>query len=263
MIKFATNLTFMFREWPFLERFAHARRCGFRFVEFHNPYPFCEDVAAIAEAKTAQGLEIIHFNLPGGDWAAGERGIAGWPDRHEAFRTGVTETVAIARELDCRQLNCPVGYRRNDCPQAEQHRCLVDNLRWAAEYTAQAGITLLVEPLNPVTHPGYALTTTAQARELLAQVNHPNLKIQYDFFQMQRAEGDLIETVKANLAHIGFIQLADSPGRHEPGTGEINYRFLLQALADLAFEGYVSLEYQPSRGTDESLEWMTAYGVRP
>ncbi|WP_435105833.1 hydroxypyruvate isomerase family protein [Arhodomonas sp. AD133] len=263
MLKFAANLTFLFREAPFLERFARARQCGFRYVEFHNPYPFCEDIDAISDAKDAQGVEIVHFNLPGGDWAAGERGIAGWPDRCETFRTGVSETVATARTLGCRQLNCPVGYLRDDFSPGEQHRCLVENLRWAAEHAAEAGITLLVEPLNPVTHPGYALTTTAQARALLAQVNHPNLKIQYDFFQMQRAEGDLIETVRANLAYVGFIQLADSPGRHEPGTGEVNYRFLLEALANLDFEGYVSLEYQPSGQTEASLEWMKAYGVRP
>ncbi|MCH4564409.1 TIM barrel protein [Halomonas sp. EGI 63088] len=262
MLKLAANLTFMFTEVPFLERFARARAAGFRYVEFHNPYPFCERLEDIRDAATRAGVAIIHFNLPGGDWEAGERGIAVLPERTAEFREGLDTTIEIAGRLGCGQLNCPLGYPRDDLSGEVQHRTLIDNLRHAAEATARAGIRLLVEPLNPITHPGYPLVNTAQAVALQDDVDHPNLLIQYDFYQMQRAEGELVDTVRRHNGRIGFIQLADTPGRHEPGTGEINYRFLFAELMRLGFDRYISLEYSPSGRTEDSLQWIRDYGIR-
>ena len=261
MFKFATNLTFMFDDSPFLERIARAGSTGFRYIEFHNPYPFSEDVSAIAEAGKTHGVQVIHFNLPGGNWAAGDRGNAPWPDRVEEFQTGVRETIAIARQLGCQQINCPVGYPRKEFTLAEQQQTLVDNLRFAAAAMAKADIMLLVEPLNPITHPNYLLTTTAAACELLDKVGHPNLRIQYDFYQMQRSEGELIETARKHLDRIGYIQLADNPGRHQPGTGEINFHFLLNELAGMDYHRYVSLEYVPLGRTEDTLGWIEEYGL--
>ncbi len=262
MFRLATNLTFMFNEVPFLERFARAAAAGFRAVEFHNPYPFCEDVAAVARAAGAAGTQIVHFNLPGGDWGAGERGIAVLPDRREAFREGVEQAVSMAAQLGCRQLNCPLGYPSSAFGAEEQRRTLRENLRFAAQRLSRDGVMLLVEPLNPVTHPGYPLTSTADACRLQDEVGHANLRIQYDYYQMQRSEGELTETVRRHIDRIGFIQLADNPGRHQPGTGEINFRFLLDDLAGLPFDGFVSLEYSPSARTEETLAWIEEYGLR-
>lgn len=262
MLKLAANLTFMFTEVPFLERFARARAAGFRYVEFHNPYPFCERLEDIGEAASRAGVAIIHFNLPGGDWEAGERGIAILPERTDEFREGLVTTIEVAGRLGCGQLNCPLGYPHPDLPQAPQHQTLIDNLRHAAEATAQAGIRLLVEPLNPITHSGYPLVNTAQAVALQDAVDHPNLLIQYDFYQMQRSEGELIETLRRHLDRIGFVQLADNPGRHEPGTGEINYRYLFAELERMAFDRFISLEYSPSGRTEDSLQWIRDYGIR-
>lgn len=260
MFKFATNLTFMYADSPFLERIRRARTSGFRYIEFHNPYPFSEDLDALGDAIKKYDVQVIHFNLPGGNWEAGDRGNAPWPDRIEEFQTGVRQTIDIARKLGCHQLNCPVGYPRKEFSLAEQQQTLVDNLRFAAEETAKADIMLLVEPLNPITHPNYLLTTTLAGCALLDQVNHPNLKIQYDFYQMQRSEGELIETARKHLDRIGYIQLADNPGRHQPGTGEINFRFLLNELARMDYHRYVSLEYTPLGRTEDTLGWIEEYG---
>lgn len=262
MLKLAANLTFMFTEVPFLERFARARAAGFRYVEFHNPYPFCERPEDIGDAATRAGVAIIHFNLPGGDWEAGERGIAVLPERTAEFREGLDTTIEVAGRLGCGQLNCPLGYPSRELPRELQRQTLIDNLRHAAEATAQAGIRLLVEPLNPITHPGYPLVNTAQAVDLQDAVDHPNLLIQYDFYQMQRSEGELIETLRRHLDRIGFVQLADNPGRHEPGTGEINYRYLFAELERMAFDRFISLEYSPSTDTEASLDWIRDYGIR-
>lgn len=261
MLKLATNITFMFNEVPFLERFARAASAGFRAVEFHNPYPFSEDIEAVARSASAARLQIVHFNLPGGDWATGERGIAVHPDRRQAFRRGVERAASIAGRLGCRQLNCPLGYPDRSASREAQWDTLRENLHFAAERLSHSGIMLLIEPLNPITHPGYPITSTAEACRLQDEVDHHNLRLQYDYYQMQRSEGELTETVRGCLDRIGFIQLADNPGRHEPGTGEINFRFLLQDLDRLGFDGYVSLEYAPSRRTEQTLDWIEAYGL--
>ncbi|MCC7161444.1 MAG: TIM barrel protein [Anaerolineae bacterium] len=261
MFSFAVNLTFLFTETPFLERFARARACGFRAVEFHNPYPYIKDGAEIVRTARQAKVEIIHFSLPVQGWEKGNRGIAAHPDLKEEFCQSVATAVQWARQLGCRQLNCPVGNRADGYTLEQQHAMLVENLRYAAEATAQAGITLLLEPLNPLTHPTYLLTTTRRAFQLQDMVNAPNLKVQYDYYQMQRSEGELAETVRRNLSRIGFIQLADNPGRQQPGTGEIRYPFLLADLASSAYDGFVSLEYSPLGKTEDSFGWMREFGA--
>lgn len=258
---FAVNLTFLFTESPFLERFARARACGFSAVEFHNPFPYTHDNAAIVRAAEAAGVKIIHFNLPVKAWDTGNRGLASHPGMQAEFRDNVRTAVQWAEQLNCHQLNCPVGNRESGYSPEEQHAVLLENLRYAADVTARSGIMLLLEPLNPLTHPTYLLTTTRRAFELQEAVNARNLKIQYDYYQMQRSEGELAETVRNNLSRIGFIQLADNPGRHQPGTGEINYSFLLADLARLAYDGFVSLEYIPVGRTKDSFGWMREFGV--
>ena len=262
MLNVAANLTFMFTETPFMQRFARAAAAGFRFVEFHNPFPYSVDVAAVSAEAQRHNLTIIHCNLPAGDWNNGDRGIAAWPDRITDFRASVETAIVAAQQMGCRQLNCPVGYARDAFTLDEQQQTLIGNLRWAAGQLAQEGILLLIEPLNPITHPGYLLINTAQAVVLQDAVNHPNLKIQYDYYQMQRSEGELALTVEANIGRIGFVQLADNPGRCQPGLGEINYPFLLKRLAALPYDGFVSLEYAPVGSTEESLGWLIECGLR-
>lgn len=261
MLSFAVNLTFLFTETPFLERFARARACGFRAVEFHNPFPYSENIAAILDAARESDVRIIHFNLPVDDWTNGNRGIAAHPGLEDEFRRSVYTAVEIARALGCRQLNCPVGNREPDYSLAQQHRTLLANLHYAAEVTALADIMLLLEPLNPITHPQYLLTTTQRAIELQDAVNAPNLKIQYDYYQMQRSEGELAETVRTNLSRIGFIQLANNPGRHQPDTGEINFQYLLGQLSNSAYDGFISLEYVPTGHTENSFAWIKNMGL--
>ena len=259
MIRWVANLTMLFTELPFMERFERAARVGFRYVEYLFPYGL--DVDAIAAELKRHGLEQVLFNLPAGDWAAGERGIANDPGRRAAFREGVEQAVDIARRLGVRRLNCLVGLRRKDVPEAEQHACLVDNLRHAADRLAAHGITLLVEPLNVLDVPGFYLTTTRQALALLDEVGRPNVRIQYDAYHMQIMEGNLTHALRTHLARIGHVQIADVPGRHQPGTGEIRYPFVLRALDEARYEGFVSLEYVPLGSTEESLRQAAAAGL--
>jgi hydroxypyruvate isomerase len=253
----AANLSFMFTELDFLDRFEAAARAGFRGVEFHFPYDL--DGADLAARMRELSLVTVLHNLPPGDWAAGERGIACHPDRVDEFREGVRLGAQYARLLGCRQLNCLAGIRPEGAGDAEVEAVLVDNLRYAAAHLAESAITLLIEPINTRDVPGFYLSTSAHARALIEAVGSPNLKIQYDIYHMQIMEGDLAPTIRANLDVIGHVQVADNPGRHEPGTGEINYPFLFAFLDDLGYEGWVAGEYVPSRRTEDTLEWAAPY----
>ena len=258
MPRFAANLTMLFTEYPFLERFDRAAAAGFQAVEFLFPYD--HDVPAIAAALRRNRLEQVNFNLPAGDFAGGERGIANDPHRVDAFRDGVERAIAIAGELGCLRLNCLVGLALPEVPIALQWDVLTDNLRFAAERTAEAGITLLVEPLNNLDTPGYLLVHTDQALELLDRAGNPNLKLQYDCYHMQRMEGNLTATLVEHLPRIGHIQIAACPGRHQPGSGEINYPFIFEALDAAGYDGWVSLEYNPVPNTEASLAWLRDWG---
>jgi hydroxypyruvate isomerase len=255
MPRFAANLTFLFTEVPFLDRFAAAARAGFKAVEYMSPYehPADEIAARLAE----NGLEQVLFNLPPGDWAGGERGIAVLPDRTEEFRAGVARALGYARTLNCPQVNCLVGIVPAGLDPARAEETLVSNLAYAAGALGAAGIRLLIEPINDVVDiPGFFLTRTRQALAIIDRVGSDNLRVQYDVYHMQVMEGDLARTIAANLKRIGHIQVADNPGRHEPGTGEINYPFLFDHIDRLGYDGWIGCEYRPVETTAAGLGWM-------
>lgn len=258
MPAFAANLTMLFTEVPFLERFERAARSGFTAVEYMFPYQ--EDTDAIARALRGLRLTQVLFNLPAGDWAGGDRGIMVDPNRRAEFREGVGRAVELARRFGCRKLNGLVGKRRDDVPPEEQWACLVDNLRFAAAELERAGMTLLVEPVNTFDIPGFFLHTSARAIQLLDDAAAANARLQYDVYHMQRMEGNLVDTMRRLRDRIGHVQLADAPARHEPGTGEINFPFVLRELDALGYEGHVGLEYRPSGPTEASFGWIEAMG---
>jgi hydroxypyruvate isomerase len=259
MPRFSPNLTMLFGEVSFLERFELAARAGFRYAEFQFPQASPEEVA---RALRETGLQLVLFNLPAGDWEAGDRGIAGDPGRREAFRQGVREAAELARLWGCPRLNALAGKRVEGLPEEEQWRCLVDNLRVAARLLESSGVTLLVEAVNPHDVPGFLVTTTRQAERLLAEVGAPNLRVQCDVYHMQRAEGNLVPGLRRLLPHLGHVQIADAPDRHEPGTGEIHYPYVLRQLDAMGYAGFVGLEYRPVGQTEEGLGWVEAMGFR-
>jgi len=255
--RFAANLSMLFTEYPFGERFDRAAAAGFRAVEFLFPYD--EDVPAIAAALKRNGLEQILFNLPVGDFAAGERGLAADPARVGEFRDGLARALEIAAALDCRRLNCLVGRANPDLPRETQLATAAENLVYAAEEAVAAGVRLLVEPLNPFDAPGFLLPTTFDALALIDRAGHPNLVLQFDVYHCQRAEGNVTHRLREVIDRVGHVQIADSPDRHQPGTGEINFAYVLAALDATDYDGWVSLEYKPLGGTEASLSWMRGY----
>jgi len=258
--KLSASLSFLFCELPTIEaRVAAAAECGFHGVEY--AFPYGEDIAARRAQLRALGVEQVLFNLPAGDFAAGERGIAADPSRVEEFRRGVADAARVTRELGCVRVNCLAGKTLPDVSRDVQQRTLVTNLRFAADELRAAGATLLVEPLNRIENPGFFIGTSSEALVLLALVGRPNFKVLFDCYHAQRAEGNLLATVRANLEAIGHIQIADSPGRHEPGTGELAYERILPAFDALGYEGWVGLEYNPTRSTRESLTRLQVLGL--
>jgi len=258
MPKFAANLSMLFTEHPFLERFAHAKAAGFPAVEFLFPYEY--ESSAIAHELRHNQLEQVLFNLPAGDFTAGDRGMANDPNRVEEFRAGVHEGLKLAAELGCGRLNCLAGLRLADVPEETQTVTLIENLRYAAAAAASVGVLQVVEPLNAFDAPGYFLPTPALGFAIVERAGHPNLLLQYDVYHAQRMSGNLAATIADRIALIGHVQIADSPARNEPGTGEINYPFVLQALDDAGYDGWVSLEYRPRHTTESSLTWLTDMG---
>lgn len=253
MPKFAANLTMLFTEQSFLDRFDHAAKAGFKAVEFLFPYAFSPD--EIKRRLDVNGLELVLHNLPAGNWDAGERGIACHPDRVAEFREGVEKAIAYARVLSVKQLNCLVGKAPAGVADDLLRRTVVDNLRYAADALKKAGLRLLIEPINTFDIPGFYLNRTVQAADLLAQVGADNAFIQYDIYHAQRMEGELAATIEKYLPRIGHIQLADNPGRNEPGTGEINYPFLFAHLDRLGYQGWIGCEYKPATTTEAGLGW--------
>ena len=256
MPRFAANLTMLFGEMPFIDRFAAARAAGFRGVEYLFPYDF--DRAELCEQLNQHGLTQVLHNLPAGTWAAGERGIAILPDRVKEFRDGVDRAIDYARALDCRQLNCLAGIAPADADVFELNEVLVGNLRYASDALSKEGIRLLIEPINTIDIPGFFLSRTEQAAQIVADVGSPNLFIQYDIYHMQIMEGDIARSLQKHLARIAHVQLADNPGRNEPGTGEINYPFLFRHLDAIGYRGWVGCEYKPRTTTVDGLGWHAA-----
>lgn len=257
MPKFAANLTFLFNEAPFLDRFALSRKAGFKGVEYM--FPYAENKAELATRLKDNGLTQVLFNLPGGDWAGGERGIAILPDRKEEFRRGVHQAIEYAGALSCDQVNCLAGLAAQGADPKALRATFVENLAYAAAEMKKAGVKLLIEAINPRDIPGFYLNRTAQAASLIDDVGSDNLYIQYDIYHMQITEGDLTRTIDANLKRIAHIQLADNPGRNEPGSGEINYPFLFQHIDKSGYSGWIGCEYKPLTTTAAGLGWIAPY----
>ena len=256
MPRFNANLTMLFTERPFLDRFEAAAKAGFTGVEYLFPYDFA--VEDLVERLKAHGLTQVLHNMPAGDWASGERGIAILPGRTDEFRAGVEKAIAYATALGCKQVNCIAGIAPAGIERAVLEETFIANLRHAAGRLKEAGIKLLIEAINPIDIPGFFLNTTAQALDIIARTGSDNLFVQYDIYHMQITEGDLARTMERNLAMIPHMQLADNPGRHEPGTGEINYPFLFAHLDRIGYAGWVGAEYRPKTTTEAGLGWFDA-----
>lgn len=256
MPKFAANLSMLYTDLDFIARFAAASRSGFTGVEYLFPYAYQKE--QLVEALGKNSLKQVLHNLPAGNWEAGERGIACDPGRVGEFKEGVDRAIDYAEALDCTQLNCLVGKMPSSVTPARAHETVVGNLAYAAPRLAEHGIKLLIEPVNTYDIPGFFLNKTAQALTIMDEVGHKNLYLQYDIYHMQLMEGNLATTMEKNLRRIPHIQLADVPGRHEPGTGEINYPFLFRFLDQLGYTGWIGCEYKPLAATDQGLTWMRA-----
>jgi len=254
MPQFAANLTMLFNEVPFLDRFEKSAKAGFKAVEFLFPYPF--SASEIKQKLEQHQLKLILHNLPAGDWDAGERGIACHPDRKEEFRAGVAKAIEYAKVLGVHQLNCLAGKAPAGVDPKVLHSTFIDNLRYAAAELKKANLRLLIEPINTYDIPGFFLNTTQQAVDVLAEVGADNLFIQYDIYHAQRMEGELANTMEKNLSKIGHIQLADNPGRNEPGTGEINYDYLFKFIDRIGYQGWIGCEYKPATNTEAGLGWI-------
>lgn len=257
MLKFSANLTMLFNEVGFLDRFEMAAKAGFRGVEFMFPYEFARD--AISEKLNQYGLEVVLHNIPAGNWAGGERGIACLPDRVGEFQNNVELAIEYAKALKSPCLNCMAGLFPPGAAPEKVRQTLLNNLRFAADALAKEKIRLLIEPINTTDMPGFYLNHTQQALEIMQVIKHPNIWLQYDIYHMQVMEGNLINNIRSNIGRIGHLQLADNPGRHEPGTGEINFPNVFKAVSEAGYTGWIGCEYKPSGNTTEGLNWIQPY----
>jgi len=261
MPRFAANLSMLYTELDFLDRFAAAARDGFQAVEFLFPYAFAPE--ELAARLQAHGLQQVLFNAPPGDWDAGERGLACLPGRETEFRAGIHQALAYAQALACSRIHVmagvlPPNQRLEDC-----HFTYLENLRYAAAAAAGQGVQIMIEPINERDMPGYFLNRQAQANALLDEIGSPHVMVQMDLYHLQVSEGDLASKIRHYLpgGRIGHIQVAGVPERHEPDVGELNYRYLFQLLDHLGYPGWIGCEYRPARGqrphaTSEGLGWL-------
>ena len=257
MPRFAANLSMLFTEQPFLERFKAAAEAGFGAVEFMFPYEFSS--RDIATALKDNGLELVLHNLPAGDWARGERGIACRPDRVAEFRDGVSKAIEYAQVLNCPKLNCLAGILPNGVTEEKARGVLVENLQYAAGKLEAAKIAFLLESVNNRDIPGFFVDRPSVGLSILAAVGAKNLKLQYDVYHAQVMEGDLVNTIEREFDRIGHIQVADNPGRHEPGTGEVNYPFVFRRIDELGYAGWIGCEYKPRGVTKTGLSWLRPF----
>ena len=257
MPKFCANLTMLFNEVDFLDRFEAAARVGFKGVEYLFPYDYGKE-QLVEKLKSNNLVQALH-NLPAGDWAAGERGIACLPDRVGEFQEGVGKAIEYATALGCEQVNCLVGLAPEGVAPDKLRETFVSNLKFAAAKLGDAGVKLIIEAINTQDMPGFYLNGTQQALSIIEEVGSSNLAYQYDVYHMQIMEGNLARTIQDNLDIINHIQVADNPGRHEPGTGEINYTFLFDFLDKVGYKGWVGCEYVPADTTIEGLGWVKPY----
>ena len=257
MLRFAANLSMMFPEVPFLERFGAAAAAGFKGVEFLFPYEFTAD--EVAGALRGSRLENALFNTPPGDWAAGERGLASLPGREAEFRAGIARAIDYARVLGTRRIHVMAGLLPPGADRALHRRTYVSNLRFAAAELASAGLAALIEPINTRDIPGYFLNTQAEAHAIREELGAPNLKVQMDLYHVQIVEGDLAMKIRRYLPYVGHIQIAGVPERHEPDRGEVNYPYLFRLLDELGYDGWIGCEYRPAGRTEDGLGWLRGW----
>jgi hydroxypyruvate isomerase len=260
MPRFAANLSMMFTEHDFLDRFQAAANCGFQGVEFMFPYDW--PMGELAKRLLGNGLTQALFNMPPGDLQAGERGLAAVPGKEQAFRDGVERALDYAETLRCQQIHIMAGMLPNESHRPMAHASFVQNLAWAAERAGERGVRALIEPIN-TRHdmPGYFLSTMAQARAVIAEVDSDNLFLQCDLYHVQIMNGNLADTITENLPYIRHFQIAGVPGRHEPDSGEINYPFLFSLIDSLGYDGWIGCEYRPAGATADGLAWAFDYGI--
>ncbi len=261
MLRYSVNLSMLFKEVPFLERFEQTAKAGFEAVEFL--WPAGTDLDDLVRAQQASGLKVALFNVDAGDMPGGDRGFANWPDRVDWWRGRFEVALELAGRLGCPQMNALVGNEIPGMAAEVQTECLLKNLAWAAPRARADRVGIAIEALNRFEHPRYPYNRTAQVVELLNQLGEPNVKLQYDVYHMQRMEGNLVPTIRANAARIGHIQIADAPDRHQPGTGELNYPYILAQIDATGYEGFVGLEYNPLGSSDESFAWLPREQRRP
>ena len=260
MPRFSANLSMLFDELPFPERFAAARAAGFDAVECQFPYAW--PAQTLARALREHSLEMVLHNLPAGDWDRGERGIACHPDRVDEFRAGVARGIEYAQALGCERLNCLAGIVPEGVDRPTARRTLIENLRHAASALEQAGIQLLIEPINHFDIPGFLVSRSAEAVQIIDDAGCANLFLQYDIYHAQRMEGELANTIVRLLPRIAHMQLADNPGRHEPGSGEIRFDFLFDFIDRAGYPGWIGCEYKPLADTVQGLSWLHAWRAR-
>ena len=259
MPKFAANLSMMFQDLDFLDRFDATAGAGFKGVEFLFPYDHPPE--AIAERLERNRLALTLFNTVPGDWAAGERGLAALPGREREFRDGVDLAIGYATATKCPLLHTMAGLCPEERDRAAAERVYVDNLRWAADRVAAAGLTAVIEPINTRDIPGYFLNYTAQAVRIIERVGRPNLKLQFDLYHVQIMEGDLAAKIRALAGRYPHVQIAGSPGRHEPDIGEIHYPYLFDMFDEIGYAGWIGCEYRPEGDTVAGLGWAKRYGI--
>jgi hydroxypyruvate isomerase len=259
MPRLAANLSMMFNEVGFLDRFEAAAKAGFTAVEFLFPYEY--PAAELKARLKANGLSQVLFNMPPGDWAKGERGLACLPGRQAEFRAAVKQALEYAAVLECKLVHCMAGIPPAGTPHVTAAAVYADNLAWGAERASAAGVKLIIEPINHRDMPGYHLNTIAQGAAVVAAIGPERLGLQFDLYHCQTTEGDLTKRLEAVLAIVPHMQLADVPGRNEPGTGEIGWEFVFRRIDELGYQGWIGCEYRPLGDTVAGLAWRKRYGI--
>jgi hydroxypyruvate isomerase len=257
MPRFAANLSMMYTEVPFLERFGACAADGFRAVEFLFPYEHPAQV--IRDELDRHGLQQVLFNAPPGSFEAGERGIAGLPGRRDEFQQGIAQAIEYAKVLGCPRVHVMAGLLKRESEFTAQRELYVDNLGWAARKLGDAGLTMLIEPINTRDIPGYLLNTQADAHAIVERIGASNLKVQMDLYHCQIVEGDVAMKIRKHLSGVGHIQIAGVPQRHEPDIGELNYPYLFELLDELGYDGWIGCEYRPKGRTSDGLGWLRPY----
>jgi hydroxypyruvate isomerase len=260
VLRWSANLSLLFKEVPFLERFQSASAAGFGAVEFL--WPAGVDLEALVDTKEAAGVDVALFNIDAGDIAKGERGFPNLPTHKRWWRERTELALDLAERLGAPRLNALAGNESSEFTKEQMRDCLLENLAWAIPKAQAAGVTLLLEPLNRFENPPYMLRSIDDTVSILTRLNSPQVKLQFDIYHTQRNEGNLVRLLQMHADRIGHIQIADSPERHQPGTGEINWRYVLGQLEACEYHGYVGLEYNPHPTTLDSLAWLPAAGRR-